>query len=105
MTVLIDYFLDFYRRKFRKLKLDFSKEARRKLENYSFPGNVRELKNVVVRATALALSDRIESKEIFFQKSAGEDENIDGSIAPDRRAAAILQLDLNFRVRHSGRPT
>jgi len=42
------------------------------------------------------LNDTIEAEQIFFQSGAFEDENIHGSIAPDKRAAEILPLDLTF---------
>lgn len=95
LAVLIDYFLDFYRRQFRKPELDFSADARRKLESCAFPGNVRELKNIIERAAAISLGDCIESDQIFFHKSAA-DENNNGSNAPEKRAAAILPPDFNF---------
>ena len=68
VSALIDFYLDFYRRQFRKPSLNFSVEARVKLENYDFPGNVRELKNIIERAAALSAGDRIESDQIYFQK-------------------------------------
>lgn len=43
-----------------------SEQAQRKLLNYSFPGNIRELKSVVELATAMADGDKIEAKDLIF---------------------------------------
>jgi two-component system response regulator AtoC len=69
VCALIDFYLDFYGRQFRKPTLNFSVEAKVKLENYDFPGNVRELKNIIERAVALSADDRIEADQIYFQKT------------------------------------
>lgn len=69
VSALIDYFLGIYRTQFRKSHLKLSAEARQKLIAYEFPGNVRELKNIIERAAALATNDFIESGQIYFQKS------------------------------------
>lgn len=69
IPVLIDHFLDVYRRQFQKPHLEISAAARRKLETYGFPGNIRELRNIIERSAALASNAVIESDSIMFQKS------------------------------------
>jgi DNA-binding NtrC family response regulator len=54
--VLINYFLEKYNQAYRKEIQGFSREALEVLVRYSFPGNVRELENIV--ASALALSEK-----------------------------------------------
>lgn len=51
--ILIKFFLDRYNKKFDKKIIGFSKEAVRLLEKYDYPGNIRELENIVERAMAL----------------------------------------------------
>jgi len=51
---LISYFLTFYNTKFAKNILSLDKETRQLLLAYSYPGNVRELANIIERAVALA---------------------------------------------------
>lgn len=50
---LLTYFVDFYAKKFNKPNLHVSKEVFDTLFTYNFPGNVRELRNMVERATIL----------------------------------------------------
>jgi len=44
--------------------LQFSSEALSALEQYSWPGNLRELRNVIERAAILAEGDRIEPSDL-----------------------------------------
>ena len=69
ISALIDDFLEFYKAHFGRPDLHYSEAARRKLIGYHYPGNVRELKNIVERAAALAV-ETIESDQIHFQKNA-----------------------------------
>jgi DNA-binding NtrC family response regulator len=62
---LIDYFLEIYRQRFNRPRLDLSEEARRRLESYAWPGNVRELRNCLERATALSTGDMIEPDKVL----------------------------------------
>ena len=57
---LADYFLERFRREFRKPALTFSDEARSALLAYTWPGNVRELQNAIERAAILSDGQRIE---------------------------------------------
>ena len=47
VSLLMDHFLQTYVRKFGKPIRGFSSETKRFLQGYSYPGNVRELKNIV----------------------------------------------------------
>ena len=47
-----------------ELGVTFSKEARRRLKNYAWPGNIRELKNSTARARALFPGQIIEGRHI-----------------------------------------
>ena len=50
---LIDYFIDKYAKENKREKLDLSKEAVDSLIKFNFPGNVRELENIIERAVVL----------------------------------------------------
>ena len=56
---LIDYFIDKYAKENNKEKLDLSKEAVDSLIKYNFPGNVRELENIIERAVVLCRNEVI----------------------------------------------
>jgi DNA-binding NtrC family response regulator len=62
----IDHFLEIYRQRFNRPKLDVSDDARQQLMKYSWPGNVRELRNCLERAAAISVSDMIEAAQIPF---------------------------------------
>lgn len=51
--LLIKFFLDKYNEKLKKNITGFSMEAIRLLERYDYPGNIRELENIVERSIAL----------------------------------------------------
>lgn len=75
LPALIEYYLDYYRRSFEKPRLELSSAARRCLETYDYPGNVRELKNIIERAAALTGGDIIEAAALKFPKSFGASQN------------------------------
>ncbi len=54
LPLLIDYFLDKFARENRKAQPTIDASARRLLFGYSWPGNIRELENVLKRAVVLA---------------------------------------------------
>ena len=59
IPLLIQYFLNLFSHKFAKRIAGIDKAARAVLRAYSYPGNVRELQNIIERAVALADGDTV----------------------------------------------
>lgn len=54
IPILVKYFLDEYSQKFNKALREVDEKAMAKLLNYDYPGNVRELENIIIQAVSLA---------------------------------------------------
>src|SRR5215831_5445340 len=78
----ITYFLEIYRERFNRPKLDVSAEVRRKLQKYYWPGNVRELRNCLERAAAVSVSDSIDATQIPMLTSSAVSAPASHSEAP-----------------------
>jgi two-component system, NtrC family, response regulator HydG len=77
IELLLDYFLDHFRRQHGRPALNLSDEAQQKLLNYSWPGNVRQLRNVIDSAVVLAGGNRIEMDDLGLRDSgSGELESL-----------------------------
>ena len=66
ILLLAKYFLNAFIKQNRMEKIDFSITGKQKLLEYSYPGNVRELKAVVELASVLAATNEIEADDIRF---------------------------------------
>ena len=56
---LLDHYLHRFAKESKRKKLAFSKEAWEKLLRYDYPGNVRELENIVQRAVIMSRGDHV----------------------------------------------
>jgi two-component system response regulator AtoC len=65
IPALVDHFLALYRERFNRPALALSDDARRRLFDYDWHGNVRELRNALERAAALSTVDVIEADQIL----------------------------------------
>jgi DNA-binding NtrC family response regulator len=63
IPLLIEHFIRFYSKKLRKRHTGISKEAAALMEAYPFPGNVRELKNMIERAMILSDSECLQIRD------------------------------------------
>jgi Nif-specific regulatory protein len=71
VLLLAEHFLaDFCRKAHRKV-LKFTAAARGRLEAHSWPGNIRELRNLMERLAYLSTGERIEADELAFILSPG----------------------------------
>src|SRR4051794_22480791 len=66
IPVLLEHFLAVYARKYDVPRRKMSADALALLERYSWPGNIRELRHAVERATILAHSDRLTPEDFPF---------------------------------------
>ena len=64
LQLLADHFLHKFSKTYKKNIKGFSDIARKALSSYSFPGNVRELENVIARTVALAEGDHIQLSDL-----------------------------------------
>jgi NtrC-family two-component system response regulator AlgB len=64
LPTLIDNYLRFFAAAKGQPKLKFSRDAALALADYSWPGNLRELRNVVERAVILASGDEIQPVDL-----------------------------------------
>ena len=64
IPLLIDFFLKRFTDKHKREIRGFTREARDMLIKYDYPGNVRELENIIERATVLTRGDHISKEDL-----------------------------------------
>lgn len=69
IALLVDHFFDHFCRQHGRTNLKLSESARTKLLEYGWPGNVRQLRNVIDSAVVLATGDEIRISDITLTES------------------------------------
>jgi two-component system NtrC family response regulator len=67
ISVLTHYFVKQFSEKTNKKTLQVSDDFLQKLENYSWPGNIRELKNIIERSVILSNGDTLTSDVLPYE--------------------------------------
>jgi len=101
IPLLARHFLHDYSEKYRKMSLkDISPEAEELLVAYRWPGNIRELRNMIERAVALAAGPRIQDYDLLFDEAAADDPvpdeatlDLKTQVEDAERAAILRALD------------
>ena len=91
IPLLLRYFIDKYAPRFNKLIKGWSDGFLKKLETYSFPGNIRELENLVERSIILARGDVLDVQllpDLTQASTVREDAGVD---LKERERQAIRQ--------------
>jgi len=86
IPLLIDHFLQKYAEKNRKPVPNISKEARDLLLKYNYPGNVRELENIIERSVVISRDDIITTRDLPFQVREGLKED---DLGLERRSQSL----------------
>jgi two-component system, NtrC family, response regulator HydG len=78
IPLLAEHFLSIYNRKYNRENLIFEPETLKRLENYSWPGNIRELKHSIERSVILCEGSSLKPTDLFLKapqiKSNDEEE-------------------------------
>jgi two-component system NtrC family response regulator len=75
ISVLTHYFVKQFSEKTNKKTLHISDEFLQKLENYSWPGNIRELKNIIERSVILSNGDTLTSDVLPYEMQQQSENN------------------------------
>jgi len=105
IPVLIQYFIDRYARKIGKKILRVEKKTLELLQSYSWPGNIRELQNVIERSVVICEGETLSVEESWLSAaSSPEQEGIRllGKRPPDQEKKIIEAALAETRGRVSG---
>ncbi len=72
IDLLVEHFLTHFRREHGRPDLELSDAARNKLRSYRWPGNVRQLRNVIDSAVVLADGDAIEPSDLALRDTGSD---------------------------------
>ncbi|MCX8116797.1 MAG: sigma-54 dependent transcriptional regulator [Desulfobacterota bacterium] len=103
IPLLIDHFLKKYSELNRKKIQDLSKEARALLLRYSYPGNVRELENLIERAVVLCRGPVITREDLPFHLQEGvpeKDWNVTKKMKTLPESLEEVERDLILKALH-----
>jgi len=73
IALLLEFFLDHFRRQHGRPQLKLSQPAREKLLAYGWPGNVRQLRNVIDSAVVLAEGEEIAVGDLGIREPVGDE--------------------------------
>jgi Nif-specific regulatory protein len=73
VPILADYFLQQFCRQARRRTLTFSPEAAQRLQMHTWPGNIRELRNLMERLAFLCPGERVEIDDLAFMLKTESD--------------------------------
>ncbi len=73
IPLLVEHFLATYGQKYNKPDMNVSPEAIRELQDYGWPGNIRELRHAVERAVILSEGNKLELSDFILQNREKND--------------------------------
>jgi len=78
IPILFDYYLRFFCNKFNKNIPDVDPQVYKALGQYDFPGNIRELRNMVERAIILSDGNKIRTRDFSLKEIVVDELPVDG---------------------------
>jgi two-component system, NtrC family, response regulator HydG len=91
IPIFAEHFRELANKELNMDRKGFSKETHEVLSKYQWPGNIRELKNVVKRAVLLSKGDIIKPESLPFEISFSKEENAEKAITKKQAKGNILQ--------------
>ncbi len=72
ISMLLNHFLEHFGRQHGRSQIKLSDSARKRLLEYNWPGNVRQLRNIIDSAIVLATGDEIQASDLTLHESKTE---------------------------------
>jgi PAS domain S-box-containing protein len=91
IPVLTQHFIDFYNRKFDRKIEGVSAEVARRLQSHDWPGNIRELRNVIERAMVLEEESRLSPANIALGEAS--EQPLSASLPPSRAGMSLEETE------------
>ena len=95
VQILADHFLDKFGRKYNKNDIRISRSAIKRLSEYKFPGNIRELEHIIERAVILNDSAFIESEDLFMNRRLSSPGSESGGLKLKEHEQNIIRTALD----------
>ena len=92
IILLAEYFLDFFARKHNRSVRELSSQTVEAVYGYSWPGNIRELMNVMERVVLMGEEDQVDPSELHLPDAGDRLSEISGSGGKDLTLKEGLQL-------------
>ena len=100
---LVDHFLRQYNEREKKAIEGISAEAMTKLLQYSFPGNIRELENIIERAVVFADGSHVVSADLpFFIEEKTEEDLIDMKSSLSEKIRLLERKEIRRALKEHG---
>jgi len=96
IRLLVDHFVKMYSAKYFKTNISFSESALQKLEEYRFPGNVRELQYIIERVIIMSDGNELTPDEIIFSPIESSNQTI--SSQSDETKLSNIEKNTILRV-------
>jgi len=93
IPILVDHFLDKHNKRFSKEVWMVSEEAMKRLTDYDYPGNVRELENIIMAAVSLAGNEHVLSNKLLRVPDS-EGGSLLNSIGKPAYDPAVISLEV-----------
>jgi len=79
---LAENFLSFYAAKMRRPELSFAREAAQAIQSYDWPGNLREMRNLIERAVILSEDEQITAADLSLKSEPSANGVVLGQAVP-----------------------
>jgi DNA-binding NtrC family response regulator len=91
ILILVNHFLDIYSKHYNKQGLKINNKATEKILEYSWPGNIRELKHTIEKAVILCNDLTLTSEDFFFEKASSKSNELDHAISLEDGEKIIIK--------------
>ena len=96
--LLLNHFRDFYAKQINRAKFELSPKAQQLLENYPFPGNTRELRNITIRLITKYPGLNVSAEQLGAELDLPQTIRHEVGTDPQALAREVLQQQNNFNL-------